>query len=214
MLQKIYVNKNKVSYKNSNDYFHKICNEENDKVCFFPFVHKSAFIHNSANLIGGIYISENCFLGPYSVLRMDEENCVNGLFVGKNSNLQDHVVVHSKNNRIGDNCNIAHHAVIHGSTINDHSTIYIQSVVDHVHVGKNCFIDAKCYLRDVNIPDNSYIPPGSFITNDESLEKVIKPIEEKFIKIHNDVNRLNIEHAKNYIGSSRFVVGSCVSKLD
>ena len=134
---------------------------------------------------------------------MDEENCVNGLFIGNNSNLQDRVVVHSKNNKIGSYCNIAHHAVIHGSTIDDHSTVYIQSVIDHVEIGKNSFIDAKCYLRNVTIPDNSYIPPGSFITDEESLKKYLRSITEEFIKLHNTVNDLNIEHAKNYKNLNR-----------
>jgi carbonic anhydrase/acetyltransferase-like protein (isoleucine patch superfamily) len=198
MLQKIILNKSGVNYKNSHEYFEKICAEEQGMISFYPFVDQNAFVHDTANLIGGIYISENCFLGPYCVLRMDEENCVNGLFVGKNSNLQDHVVVHSKNNRIGNHCNIAHHAVIHGSTIGDNSTVYIQSVVDHTDIGVNCFIDAKCYIRSVKIPDNSYIPPGSFITNMETLKQLIQPITDKFIKIHNNVNKLNVEHAKNY----------------
>lgn len=203
MLQKIYVNKDIVDYNNSQDYFHKICKEENERISFFPYVSEKSFVHDTSNLIGGIYVSENCFLGPYSVVRMDEENCVNGLFIGNNSNLQDHVVVHSKKNKIGSYCNIAHHAVIHGSTIDDNSTVYIQSVIDHVEIGKNCFIDAKCYLRNVTIPDNSYIPPGSFITDEESLKKYLKPITEEFNKLHNRVNTLNIEHAKNYKNLNR-----------
>lgn len=198
MFQKIFLNKDKVIYKNSQDYFKYIYEEENSRVSFFPYVHKESFIHNTSKLIGGIYISKNCFLGPYSVLRMDEENCVNGLFVGESSNLQDHVVVHSKNNRIGNFCNIAHHAVIHGSTVGDNSTIYIQSVIDHVEVGTNCFIDAKCYLRNVKVPDNSYIPPGSFITDEISLKAKVKTISKEHIQIHQEVNSLNIEHVKNY----------------
>jgi carbonic anhydrase/acetyltransferase-like protein (isoleucine patch superfamily) len=172
MFQKIKLEKKNVDYKNSKGYFNKICSEENNMITFYPFVSDRAFVHNTSNLIGGIYVSENCFIGPYSVLRMDEENCINGLFIGECSNLQDHVVVHSKNNRIGNKCNIAHHAVIHGSTIGDNSTVYIQSVIDHSEIGNNCFIDAKCYLRGVVVPDNTYIPPGSFITDKTSLKKI------------------------------------------
>lgn len=192
MKHQLLIKKTDVIFEKRMEYHDKICtlSADGSSYIFHPYVAKNSSMHSSAILIGGVYVSEQCFIGPYCVLRMDEETCVNGLYIGAGSNLQDHVVVHSHGNIIGSNCNVAHHAIIHGSSIGDNTTIYIQSVVDHAQIGRNCFIDSKCYIRDLSIPDNSYVPPGSILVSKKDL-KLIRPITEKFKKIHQSVNDTN-----------------------
>jgi len=170
---------------------------DGDEVIMFPFIDNNAFIHSTACLIGGIYVSKGVFIGPYAVIRLDEEGSLNGLFIDENTNIQDHVLIHSYNNKLGRDINLAHGVVVHGSQIDDGSTLYIKVTVDHAKIGKSCFIDAHSYIRNVTIPDNCYVPPGSIIVSNEDL-KLVKPMTEEFKKLHEKVNKQNRDHRESY----------------
>lgn len=199
MEHKIFKLKNELCFQGRLPHSEKISSEEKSGKHFllFPYLEPGSYVHESAVLIGGIFVSKKCFIGPYAVLRMDEEFRINGLLIEEGSNIQDHVVIHAAGNKIGKNCNIAHHAIIHGAIIGDKTTIYMKSCVEHAVIGKNCFIDVGCYIRNVVVPDQSYIPPGTVITCKKDLRK-IQSNSEEFLKIHKKVNQLNLQHAEKY----------------
>ena len=84
-----------------------------------PRVHPSAFIDDSAQVIGDVEIGEDSSVWMCAVIRGD----VHSIRIGRRTNVQDGTVVHAMTGThptaIGDNVTIGHGAIIHGCTI-DH----------------------------------------------------------------------------------------------
>ena len=85
-----------------------------------PQIHPGAYVDNTAIICGKVIIEDNVFVGPYAVIRADETD-ENGemepIIIRANSNIQDGVVIHSKDGGlvdIGESTSIAHRSIIHG----------------------------------------------------------------------------------------------------
>ncbi|GBQ36449.1 carbonic anhydrase [Acetobacter fabarum DSM 19596] len=96
----------------------------------FPVVSESAFVDPTAILCGHVIVEDDVFIGPYAVIRADEadENGhVEPIRIGSGSNIQDGVVIHSKDGAavtIGSRTSIAHRSIIHGPCgVTDVSTL-------------------------------------------------------------------------------------------
>jgi len=61
-----------------------------------PQIHQSAYIDQTAIICGKVIIHANVFVGPYAVIRADENGDMEPIVIGANSNIQDGVVIHSK----------------------------------------------------------------------------------------------------------------------
>lgn len=96
----------------------------------FPEVAETAFVHETATLIGNVIVEEDVYVGPNAVLRADElgaDGTVAPIVVGRGANVQDCVVVHALGGtqvKIGPGSSIAHPAVVHGPC----------------EIGSNCFV--------------------------------------------------------------------------
>ena len=82
-----------------------------------PRIHPTAFIDDSAQVIGDVDIGEESGIWMCAVVRGD----VNAIRVGRRTNIQDGTVVHAMTGThpttIGDSVTIGHGAIIHGCTI-------------------------------------------------------------------------------------------------
>ena len=82
-----------------------------------PRVHPTAFVDDSAQVIGDVEIGEESSVWMCAVVRGD----VHWIRIGKRTSVQDGVVVHAMTGThptsIGDNVTIGHGAIIHGCTI-------------------------------------------------------------------------------------------------
>jgi len=82
-----------------------------------PRVHPTAYIDDSAQVIGDVEIGQESSVWMCAVVRAD----VHSIRIGRRSNLQDGVVVHAMNGShptvVGDSVTIGHGALVHGCTI-------------------------------------------------------------------------------------------------
>src|SRR5437764_10812971 len=82
-----------------------------------PRVHPTAFVDESAQVIGDVEIGEESSVWMCAVVRGD----VHWIKIGRRTSIQDSAVVHvmtgTNPTTIGDNVTIGHAAVIHGCTI-------------------------------------------------------------------------------------------------
>ncbi|MFC2154034.1 gamma carbonic anhydrase family protein [Candidatus Altiarchaeota archaeon] len=145
----------------------------------------SVFIAKGARIEGKTSIGEGSSVWFNAVLRGDAE----GIKIGRNTSIQDCVVVHSEEGRpvsVGDNVTVGHGAVLHGCTIKDHCTIGMNStVLDEAVVGENSIIGANALV----VGGKEY-PPNSLIMGVPA--KVVREItEEERIKLE--------ENAKHYV---------------
>jgi len=122
-------------------------------------VHPTAFIDDSAQVIGDVEIGEESSVWMCVVIRGD----VNRIRIGRRSNVQDGTIVHVMKDThptvIGDNVTIGHGAVVHGCTIEDQCLVGMGAILlNGVVVGSGSIIAAGTLL-----PEGTQVPPRSLV---------------------------------------------------
>jgi len=131
-----------------------------------PDVHPTAWVADSAEVVGRVTLGENASVWYGAVLRGDNDR----ITVGANSNVQDGSVLHTDHGVplvIGQNVTIGHQVMLHGCTIGDGSLIGIKSVIlNKAVIGKHCLIGANSLIPEGKvIPDRSLVmgSPGKVV---------------------------------------------------
>ena len=113
-----------------------------------PQVHPTAWVAESAVVVGKVSLAENASVWYGAVLRGDNDR----ISVGPNSNVQDGSVLHTDNDMplvIGANVTVGHQVTLHGCTIGDGSLVGIQSVVlNGAKIGRNCLVGAGSLVTE------------------------------------------------------------------
>jgi carbonic anhydrase/acetyltransferase-like protein (isoleucine patch superfamily) len=123
-----------------------------------PAVDASAYIADSANVIGMTRIEANASIWFNVTIRGDNEPIV----IGQNSNVQEGCVLHADPGfplTIGNNVTVGHQAMLHGCTIGEGSLVGIQAVIlNGARIGRNCLVGAGALVTEgKEFPDNSLI---------------------------------------------------------
>jgi carbonic anhydrase/acetyltransferase-like protein (isoleucine patch superfamily) len=124
-----------------------------------PLVHPSAFIDDSAQIIGDVEIGEHSSVWMLVVIRGD----VHRIRIGHRTNVQDGTIVHVMKDThpttIGDDVTIGHAAVIHGCTIADRCLIGMGAILlNGSHIGTGSIVAAGSL-----VPERMQVPPGSLV---------------------------------------------------
>jgi carbonic anhydrase/acetyltransferase-like protein (isoleucine patch superfamily) len=127
-----------------------------------PRVHPTAFIDDSAQVIGDVEIGEESGVWMNAVVRGD----VQSIRVGRRSNIQDGTVVHAQASTsgthptvIGNNVTIGHGALVHGCTIDDQCLIGMGAIVlNGAHVGMLSIVAAGTLVTE-----GMKVPPKSLV---------------------------------------------------
>jgi len=125
----------------------------------WPKVAPSAFVDESAQIIGDVEIGEDSSIWMKAVVRGD----VNQIRIGRRTNVQDGCVVHvmqgTHPTRIGDEVTIGHAAIVHGCTVADRVLIGMGAIVlNGVEIGADCIIAAGSLLTEGFV-----VPPRSMV---------------------------------------------------
>ncbi|MHA3103003.1 gamma carbonic anhydrase family protein [Acinetobacter sp. ANC 3791] len=125
-----------------------------------PQIDDSCCIDAMSVVIGDVHLGENVSVWPFAVIRGD----VNSIQIGKNSNVQDHCMLHVSHKKqtkpngspliIGEDVTIGHHVTLHGCTIGNRVLLGINTVI----------------LDDVVIEDDVMIGAGSLVPPRKRLE--------------------------------------------
>ena len=120
-----------------------------------PQIHPTAFISETAYIVGEVTIGENASIWPGAVIRGD----FGSISIGKNTAIEDNCVVHSWDCIIGDNVLVGHGAVIHCKSIGDGCMVGIKAVLlQGAEIGEKCFIAAGALVTP-----NTKIPLRSLV---------------------------------------------------
>ena len=155
-----------------------------------PQIDETAFIADSAQIIGDVHIGKQASVWYGTVVRGD----VMPIRVGARTNLQDGTIVHVTAGKygtvIGSDCTIGHGAILHACTVEDHCLIGMgATVLDGVVIGCGSFIGAGALVTPGTV-----IPPGSLAIG--SPARVKRPVS--------DAERAQIEQgAARYVELSR-----------
>ena len=123
-----------------------------------PQVAASAWVADSAQVMGRVELAEDASIWFGAILRGDTEL----LRIGRGSNVQDGSVVHSDHGFpviVGENVTVGHHVMLHGCSVGDGSLIGIQAVLlNGARIGRHCLVGAGALVTEgKEFPDGSMI---------------------------------------------------------
>jgi carbonic anhydrase/acetyltransferase-like protein (isoleucine patch superfamily) len=124
-----------------------------------PRVHSSAFIDDSAQVIGDVEIGEESGVWMNAVIRGD----VHSITIGRRSNVQDGTVIHAMTGThatsIGDNVTIGHGAIVHGCTVDHLCLIGMGAILlNGAHIGTGSIVAAGTLVTE-----GMRVPPKSLV---------------------------------------------------
>jgi len=152
-----------------------------------PVVSPSAFVDQSAQVIGDVAIGDESSVWMNVVVRGD----VHWIRIGRRSNVQDGTIVHvmrgTHPTSIGDEVTIGHAAVVHGCTIHDRCLIGMGAIVlNGAEIGHDSIVAAGAL-----VVEDMKVPPRSLVMG--SPAKVRRPLSDEEVA---SIRR----YAERYVG--------------
>jgi len=118
-----------------------------------PTVAPTAYISDSARVIGDVVIGEDCYIGHGVILRGD----YGSIRIGPGTAIEENAVVHIRPDGIsliGERVTIGHGAIIHGNRIADYAVIGMGAVIGFdAEIGVWCIVGEGCV-----VPQGKHIP--------------------------------------------------------
>ena len=152
-----------------------------------PRVHPTAFVDQSAQVIGDVEIGEESSVWMCAVIRGD----VHWIRVGKRTNVQDGAVVHGMTGThptsIGDNVTVGHAAVLHGCTVENQCLIGMGAILlNGAHIGAGSIVAAGTLVTE-----GMKVPPKSLVMG--------SPGKVKRLLTHAEIADIQL-YADRYVG--------------
>ena len=155
-----------------------------------PRVAGSAFIEETAAVIGDVVIGEDSSVWFHAVVRGD----VHYIRIGNRTNIQDLSMLHVTHDTyplvIGNNVTVGHHVVLHGCTVQDRVLIGMGAIImDGAVLGEDCVVGAGALVTERTI-----VPPKSLILGSPAkVKRLVTDEELAWIR----------ESAQNYVRYAR-----------
>ena len=123
-----------------------------------PQIHPTAFVADSAQVIGKVHLAEDASIWYGTVVRGDTDH----IRIGRGSNVQDNSVLHTDEGIelvIGEHVTVGHQVMLHGCTIGDGTLIGIGAIVlNGARIGRHSIVGAGALVTEgKEFPDYSMI---------------------------------------------------------
>ena len=122
-----------------------------------PKIDPSAYISESASIIGDVTIEADCYVGPGAVIRADWPG--SPIRIGYGSAVEEGAILHvgGKDCRmdVGEKVTIAHGCIIHGNKLADNCNIGMGAIVMNLaEIGENAIVGAGAVcVEDTVVPE-------------------------------------------------------------
>ena len=151
-----------------------------------PVVHPTAFVDESAQVIGDVQIGAESSVWMNAVIRGD----VNSIRIGERTNVQDgtviHVMHHTHPTAVGDDVTIGHGAIVHGCTVGSRVLLGMGAILlNGSTIGEDTIVAAGSLVTE-----NMAVPPRSLVMGSPArVRRALTDDEVRFV----------LESAKNYV---------------
>lgn len=146
---------------------------------YLPQIHPSAYIDETAQVIGNVTIGEDSSIWPMSVIRGD----VQGICIGQRTSIQDGTVVHVTHDSrfcpggqptwIGNDVTVGHRVILHACTVEDFCLIGMGAIVmDKALVRSRVMVGAGSVVPSGKVLDSGFLYVGSPV-------KAVRPLNER-----------------------------------
>jgi len=156
-----------------------------------PAVHPTAWVADSAQVIGRVVLNADASVWFGAVLRGDSDV----LTIGRGTNIQDGSVLHADAGvplTLGEGVTVGHQVMLHGCTVGDGSLIGIQAVVlNGAKIGRHCLVGAGALVTA-----GKEFPDGSMIIG--SPAKLLRPLTDDEIAGLKRSAEHYVENARRY----------------
>jgi carbonic anhydrase/acetyltransferase-like protein (isoleucine patch superfamily) len=123
-----------------------------------PKIHPTAFIHETAVIVGDVVIEEHVSVWPYAVIRGDGMP----IHIKAYANVQDHCMIHVSLDYpaiVEEYVTVGHHAIVHACHIKHHVIVGMGStILDGAIIGEHSIVGANALVSP-----NKVFPPQSMI---------------------------------------------------
>lgn len=141
---------------------------------FKPVIKESAYVHETATIIGNVIIGEKVYIGPGAVIRGDWGQII----IEDGCNVQENCVVHmfpGVSIRLEEGAHVGHGAIIHGANLGANVLIGMNAVVmDRSSIGAGSIVGALSFVKA-----DSQIPERSLVVGNPA--KVIKEVSDPML---------------------------------
>ena len=145
-----------------------------------PQIDSSAYVSESAEIIGDVTIGARCYIGPGAIIRGDE----NPIYIGDESAVEDGCIIHVGGSEtltdgchIGRRVTIGHGAIIHANYLRDGSNIGMGAIVSmFADVGEYAVVAEGAVVKKGQV-----IPPRVVVGGTPA--KILRELEEKDIAL-------------------------------
>jgi carbonic anhydrase/acetyltransferase-like protein (isoleucine patch superfamily) len=156
-----------------------------------PQCHPSAWVADSAEVIGNVRLGADASVWFGTVVRGDTES----ITIGEGSNIQDASVLHADIGQpltIGARVTVGHQVMLHGCTIGDESLIGIGAIVlNGAKIGRHCLVGAGALVTE-----GKEFPDGSMILG--SPAKVVRSLSPEQIEALRQSAQHYIDNARRF----------------
>jgi carbonic anhydrase/acetyltransferase-like protein (isoleucine patch superfamily) len=164
-----------------------------------PKLHPTAFVHDSAELIGRVTLAEGASVWPGCVLRGD----IDTITIGAGSNVQDLTVIHTRDGHptvVGKGVTVGHRAILHGCRIGDLTLVGMGAIIMEASVGPRCLIGAGALITA-----GMKIPAESLVLG--APAKVVRKLRPEELRMLKASERSYRALAKSHAKTERAVFG-------
>lgn len=160
-----------------------------------PKLHPTAFVHDSAELIGKVSLGPGASVFPGCVLRGDIDRIV----IGARTNVQDLTVIHTREGSptiVGKGVTVGHRAILHGCRLGDRVLVGMGAIIMEATVGKNTLVGAGALIQA-----GRKIPAGVLVLG--SPAKVIRKLTSAELRMLAESERSYVALARTHRETSR-----------
>lgn len=157
-----------------------------------PNIDPSAYIEESAQIIGDVVIGKETSVWFHAVIRGD----VNYIRIGDRTNIQDGCLLHVRDKKypliVGSGVTVGHGAILHGCVVRDSTLIGMGAIVlDNAQIGDHSLVAAGAVVKE-----QSAVPDGVLVAGVPAA--VVRPLTEEERQMIEQSAQNYLEYVKSY----------------